>query len=213
MEGVNIGVPHESLTAGLNNLNNVSSVSLWKSPTVHAGPTNNQHRPMKDVTNSTRARLAKLKSGRTRVSVVRGPYSKDDAVPKRDVGESASGLRTVYSIPKTSEVLGSTHKCNSGGSMSDRPPDPGPLNAEDSGPSPRASAPPQQPPVNLDHARRFELTGEGDPGCFHATGGAGRVAARVTTIQVPECVAYSSRLHPVNDQRVVVDWEFDRYTQ
>lgn len=116
MEGVTIGVSHEVLTASLTNLHKVSSVSVGKFPTVQAGPKSNQDRPMKDITNNMGARPAKIKSGRSRTTASRSPYSKEDVVLKRAVGDS--GLRVGISIPKASEVTGPNHKSISGDALS-----------------------------------------------------------------------------------------------
>lgn len=104
MEGVSVGVSHENLTAGLRNLHKVASVTVGETFTFHVGPTEDQDRPMKDITNSLGTRPTKLKSGRSRASVARGPYSKEDAVPKRAVNEDVSGVRAVHSKAHPADV-------------------------------------------------------------------------------------------------------------
>lgn len=77
MEDVAVGVSHKNLTAGLTNLNRVSSVFVGQASTSKPSPAKNQNGPLKDITNSTYNRTSKLKFNRIRLVVNRGPYVKE----------------------------------------------------------------------------------------------------------------------------------------
>lgn len=123
MEGLTIGVSHESMTEGLTNLHNISSVSITNSTSVQKWPSSSLARPMEDITNTMGSRVVKFKSSRPRVSATQGPYTREDVSSKQ--GACDSGVWAGPSSHSTAADKGPAHTVQSGEPVIGRPPDPG----------------------------------------------------------------------------------------